>query len=184
MAQTFRFSDPGDGGARQEDLARDLPERLAEAAQGLHLAPLVVRCAALQLARAAGAVCKPRHPLKGMAGKPFVHGCGGYPNRQGNLTRRLAGLPSSDNQGSHLWRGFGILVDVHGLSPEHRAASQTPQSPVSAREQPIETLQLEAGFTLSRDRSGDKPKRIFSQWQRLNLSDWLPLYGWHSGGRF
>ena len=34
-------------------------------------------------------------------------------------------------------------MNVHGLSPEDRAASQTPQSPVSAREQPIETLQLE-----------------------------------------
>ena len=30
----------------------------------------------------------------------------------------------------------------NGLSPEDRVASQPPQSPVSAREQPIETLHL------------------------------------------
>jgi hypothetical protein len=39
--------------------------------------------------------------------------------------------------------GLGILVSVHGVSPEDRAASQTPHSPVSAREQPVEALQPE-----------------------------------------
>ena len=80
--------------------------------------------------------------LRCMAGKPFVHRGRRNPDRPSNHARFFPRLSSRDNQGSHLWRGLGILVDVHGLSPDDRAASQPPPSPVSAREQPIETLQL------------------------------------------
>ena len=86
--------------------------------------------------------------LRCMAGKPFVHRGRRNPDRPSNHARLFPRLSSRDNQGSHLWRGFGILVDVHGLSPDDRAASQPPPSPVSAREQPIETLHLGCGFLM------------------------------------
>jgi hypothetical protein len=65
------------------------------------------------------------------------------PKRAGNLTWLLACSPPLHNQGPHFGRCLGILVNVHGVSLEDRVASQPPQSPFSAREQPIETLHLE-----------------------------------------
>ncbi len=76
VAQSAGFSNPGHGGARQADLGRNLPERLADAAQDLHLGPLISGRAGLQLARPAGAVGKPRRPFGGITGEPFVHAYG------------------------------------------------------------------------------------------------------------
>ena len=143
VAQPTGFSDPGHRGAGQADRGRDPPERLADATQDLDRCPLVIGCAGLHLVRAAGAILQPCLSLGSMAGHPFAHCHRGNPKRAGNLTWRLACLPPLHNQGSHFRRGLGILVNVHGMSPEDRAASQPPQSPVSAREQPIETLHLE-----------------------------------------
>ena len=143
LAETTGLSDPGCGGARQADRGCNLPERLTDAPQSLDLDAMVTRRPGLQSARATGAVRKARFPLADIPGEPFIDGRGRDANGQRDLAGRRAGLPARDNQGSHFRSGLGVLVNVHGLSPEERVASQTPQSTVSACEQPVETLQLD-----------------------------------------
>ena len=150
---------PGDGGGRQSDRGcvraflrtsgshAPTPERLAGAPQDHHIGPPVNGCAGLQVARKNGTAGIPCIPCSARrASHLFTVADEIYIAmaiwRDGDPVRRFPRLPSRNNQSSHLRCGLGNLVNVHGLSPDDRAASQTPQSPVSAGEHPGETVQL------------------------------------------
>ena len=74
--------------------------------------------------------------------------------RAGYGRRRFARLAAQDNQGSHVRRRRSILMNVHGWGSRDRGASQTPQTSVSPREQPIEALQLASDSTQSPKSAG------------------------------